>query len=145
MTTQRKEPVVPRHVLEAAAAKHGVTTAPSMSDRSIAEAIASKISPGTYSFAGREGDTYAMRACELALEKAAEAAKAAPAPAPEPGVAKAATPGTYTNGSGAPRADAAAPAVLRQDAKPQLVSADAAREKMIRDKRVADMALGIGG
>ena len=46
-----------RVTLQAAAEKYGVTVSPSMSDRSIAEAIATKLSPGTYNFAGRETDT----------------------------------------------------------------------------------------
>jgi hypothetical protein len=127
-----------RHALEAAAQRHGVPVHPDMTNRSVMEAVVRKLQPDAkhYTFAGRDTDTYAEVVFETAL---AEAEKAAAAKAPPPAVTQAAPP-TYVNGSGAPRADAAAPVVLRQDARRQLVSADAARDKMIRD-----MVLGIGG
>ena len=42
-----------RAALEAAAATHGVTVAPSMTDRALAEAVCERLAPGAFTFAGR--------------------------------------------------------------------------------------------
>ena len=114
--------------LEAAAAKHGVTIGPSMSDQHIAEAVCERLAPGAFTFAGRDTDTYAMHAAKLMIEQAgqvgqeAEAAKVAAATRPAPAPASA-VPKVALNGTGAIHADAAGS---------RLVSSKEARDAMIR-------------
>ncbi|MBD0274246.1 MAG: hypothetical protein ICV73_20230 [Acetobacteraceae bacterium] len=117
MSKQKPTQAMTRPALEAAAKKYGVTTAASMTERSIAEAIAEKLSPGAYKFAGHPTDAYALTACEMAIA-AAEKATAKP-PAPAPAAVEASAP---------PRQEAPP----RPVTQPVLANKERARDKMIR-------------
>ncbi len=118
-----------RPELEAAAARHGVTVGPSMTDRAVHEAIASKLLPGAFSFAAPRGPAYAQTAGERALAQANTAAAAADATAaaarPAAPAGTDADPLPAVNGTGAPHQDAAPP-------PGGIVSAEDARDAMIR-------------
>ena len=135
MTTQRafrQEAADPkpmtRAALEAAAATHGVTVVPSMSDRALAEAVCERLAPGAFTFAGRTEYTYALHAARLMIARAegkAEAEKAAAA-APAPVVApSSAVPKAALNGTGA--------AIHADAAGSRPLSSEEARDRMIED------------
>ena len=104
------------------AARYGVTTSPSMTDKALAEAIAEKLSPGAYKFAAYADDTYALAACGHALAAADEAASEAAAAADANAAAARASMPLAASSSAAPKAALNGTGAIH---------ADAARDRMI--------------